>query len=468
MKNTLFLIIGGLFIVSGFFTVCSGSNTPTTITTPPGGAVTIEGDLWVGGMITINTSQLDGESIIEYYLDVIGAGDEVISGGTRWQRDNPQFPILESHHGNRFRVRVQRDEWEIDEFMASEITAPVVWGYRVDTIASFLPHATAPGNKDQKFDTGGDYWGLEIGANGMLYLACNIAYVGSRIIEINPNEYDDVWGQYKVRDFSGDIPGGLRGSIAVGPNDSVYASIVWGKDRDDGHYVVGYDQPGQNGLAWGSGNIFAKLNALPSPAETWDAANGLNLGPLVVDSEGTIFMVIDQWANRRVLIRISQDGTVSRITGGTTGTAFFNQTLGEMTIGPDGFIYLPDGWNDGAIRRIDPQTGVFTNFMGGQGWSHPFYLMSAITFGKDGNYYLIDKVGDDWEPVIRKITQDKEVSTIAGNPDSSTPGLVDGLARVNAKFNRPMGIAAAADGTVYVADAQNPIIFIRRISFDNT
>jgi sugar lactone lactonase YvrE len=78
----------------------------------------------------------------------------------------------------------------------------------------------------------------------------------------------------------------------------------------------------------------------------------------------------------------------------------------------------------------------------------------------DGKGNLL--VADRWNHRIRRISADGMVSTVAG---TGVPGYKDGPA-AEAQFDNPMGVAAAADGTIYVADTFNERI--RKIAPDGT
>jgi serine/threonine protein kinase/streptogramin lyase len=84
-----------------------------------------------------------------------------------------------------------------------------------------------------------------------------------------------------------------------------------------------------------------------------------------------------------------------------------------------------------------------------------FRLPNNIAVDHSGNIYVADTAND----VIRKITPDGTVSTLAGL--ARTHGSADGLGG-NARFWAPFGIAVDAAGNVFVADTANNTI--RKIS----
>ena len=80
---------------------------------------------------------------------------------------------------------------------------------------------------------------------------------------------------------------------------------------------------------------------------------------------------------------------------------------------------------------------------------------SGIALDSAGNIYLTDTQNS----TVRKLTPGGVVSTVAGTPGLA--GVADGAAAA-ARFNLPFGLAAAADGTLYIADTANHLI--RRIT----
>jgi sugar lactone lactonase YvrE len=86
-----------------------------------------------------------------------------------------------------------------------------------------------------------------------------------------------------------------------------------------------------------------------------------------------------------------------------------------------------------------------------------FRLPNNVAVDHLGNVYVADTAND----VIRKITPDGVVSTLAGAPHSH--GSADGPGS-QARFWAPFGIAVDASGTIYVADTANNTI--RKITAD--
>lgn len=84
----------------------------------------------------------------------------------------------------------------------------------------------------------------------------------------------------------------------------------------------------------------------------------------------------------------------------------------------------------------------------GEAFSATFNNPHGIAVDKNGTVYTADR----WSHIIRKITIDGMVSTLAGSPGES--GATDGPAST-ATFNEPWGLCVDEQGNVYVADTRN-------------
>ena len=127
-----------------------------------------------------------------------------------------------------------------------------------------------------------------------------------------------------------------------------------------------------------------------------------------------------------------------------------------VAIAKDGTIYVADAGESNRIRKISPEGNVTTLAGGGEGFgdgvglSALFNTPSALALGPDGNLFVADTGNNR----IRKITPEGQVTTVAGD---GTAGYVDGpVAR--AQFNGPIGLAVSQSGDIYVADTYNDVI----------
>jgi len=137
---------------------------------------------------------------------------------------------------------------------------------------------------------------------------------------------------------------------------------------------------------------------------------------------------------------------------GTGSAALFNTPRGVATA-PDGSVYVSDAGNQ-VIRKITPD-GVVTTVAGvpGVAGSDDTHLNtpSGIDVNDKGEVFFVDT----FNHVIRMITTDGKLVTVAGQLGVS--GFADGDAAA-AKFNAPVGLKIAPDGSIVIADTGNNVI----------
>lgn len=157
-------------------------------------------------------------------------------------------------------------------------------------------------------------------------------------------------------------------------------------------------------------------------------------------------------ANNHCIRKITPTGSVSTfagtptVAGNTNGTANakFNLPSG-ITIDGAGNLYVSDMGNN-LIRKISPQGAVTTLAGGSQGILN-FNQPQGITIDASGNLYVAD-AGNN---MIKKVDPQGNISVIAG---AITPGYVDSTSN-SARFNRPVGISVTSSGTLFVTDEHN-------------
>ena len=104
-----------------------------------------------------------------------------------------------------------------------------------------------------------------------------------------------------------------------------------------------------------------------------------------------------------------------------------------VEVTPDGVVTTVAGTTAAGTADGPAATATFNNPYG-------------IVVDGDGNIYVADLTS----ALIRKITPDGNVTTIAG----SSVGFADGLSNT-AKFNQPTDLAINGDGNIIVADLTN-------------
>jgi hypothetical protein len=142
---------------------------------------------------------------------------------------------------------------------------------------------------------------------------------------------------------------------------------------------------------------------------------------------------------------------------GAGPAARFNQPRGVAT-GPDGSLYVADTGNH-VIRKITPD-GVVSTIAGepgvagsndGPGPAAHLWQPMGLDVNAAGEIFI----ADTGNHIIRKLTADGTLVTIAGTP--AVPGFADGPA-LNSRFSGPVGVRVAEDGSIFVADTSNHVI----------
>ncbi len=141
---------------------------------------------------------------------------------------------------------------------------------------------------------------------------------------------------------------------------------------------------------------------------------------------------------------------------GTGTVASFSNLMG-VTVDTGGNVYVADSHNN-LIRKIT-RDGVVTTLAGsgavgsadGKGAAASFFNPAGVAADKSGNIF----VADTHNNLIRKISPDGVVTTIAGRRAGSADTS-------SVKFDGPAGIAVDTTGNLYATDWANDMI--RKIS----
>ncbi len=154
--------------------------------------------------------------------------------------------------------------------------------------------------------------------------------------------------------------------------------------------------------------------------------------------------------------------------GGPAALAQLNAPQG-IAIDPSGNIYISDSNNNRV--RIVTTNGIINTFAGNGQIGAPLafgdggpanqanlHLPGGLASDSSGNIYIAD-TGDN---LIRKVTTDGIVNTIAGD---GLPGYSgDTAAATSAELHGPQDVAVDSSGNVYIADTGNG--YIRKITSD--
>lgn len=126
----------------------------------------------------------------------------------------------------------------------------------------------------------------------------------------------------------------------------------------------------------------------------------------------------------------------------------------RVAVAPDGSFYVADGRFNNRIRRVG-RDGVITTvagngtfaFSGDGGPATQAGLFATnVAVAPDGGFYI----ADNGNHRIRRVGPDGIITTVAGTGTAGFSGD-DGPA-TQAQLNNPIGIAVAADGSLFIAD----------------
>jgi DNA-binding beta-propeller fold protein YncE len=201
----------------------------------------------------------------------------------------------------------------------------------------------------------------------------------------------------------------------------------------------------------------------PGPRERGTSSEFAEPFGVAISRDGAVYVADGGEAPR--ILRISPDGRVESVAGGARGFADGAgaharfDTPSALAIDAEGVLYVADTGNH-AVRRIAPDGRVTTlagdGVAGGtDGEAQHARFNGPIGIAVDGRGRVI--VADTYNDRVRAIDRDGRVATIAGGAEA---GAEDGSGS-DARFDTPCGVAIDAAENIYVADSGNGAI--RRI-----
>jgi RHS repeat-associated protein len=213
-------------------------------------------------------------------------------------------------------------------------------------------------------------------------------------------------------------------------------------------------RPGWGGNFGGDGGPAIK-------AMTWYPA-GLAVGP-----DGSLF--IADHRNHRIR-RVSPDGIMTSVAG--SGAVFVDGSFAgdggpatkarlyapmDVTVAPDGSLYIADGANH-RVRRVGPDGLISTVAGGGDSGADGIPAVkarlspTAVAVGPDGSVYVADVA--DWGSVrVRRIGLDGRIDTVAGGgTDPDRNGIPATQAKLTAPYGNLGGLAFGPDGSLYLCE----------------
>jgi sugar lactone lactonase YvrE len=284
------------------------------------------------------------------------------------------------------------------------------------------------------------------GATGVLFWALSLstALVANAQAQVRVESFSGS-GQAGFTNSEGQVgqfnrPHGLaidgKGNIYVSDRGNHAIRVVAGK-------VLVLAGTGTKGFANGPASA-AQFNepygvALSPDEKTLYVADYLNHAIRAIDLAG------------KQVTTLAGNGTAG-FANGVADKAQFNQPY-NVKADANGRLYVPDQ-NNHAIRRVDPDGTVSTiagngqsGFADGKPPEARFNNPTGLIIAADGTIYVADRNNHR----IRAVSPAGDITTIAGD---GTAGQQDGPAQT-AKFNRPIDVVLARDGSLVVSEENN-------------
>jgi sugar lactone lactonase YvrE len=186
---------------------------------------------------------------------------------------------------------------------------------------------------------------------------------------------------------------------------------------------------------------------------TGAAFNGPN--GVAVDASGNVFVA--DFSNFRLRVVTASGATTTLAGSGSSGSADGTGASASFSglrcvaIDGSGNLFACGG---SRIRKVTPGGAVSTlagggpgTFADGTGAAAAFNGPSGVALDASGNVIVADTANNR----VRRVTPGGVVTTLAG---SGAPAFADG-AGAGASFNRPCGVAVAANGDAFVTDQYN-------------
>jgi uncharacterized protein (TIGR03437 family) len=213
-----------------------------------------------------------------------------------------------------------------------------------------------------------------------------------------------------------------------------------------------------------------------APPSTPVAATSISIGQpqrVTVDAAGNFY-----FTSLNCVFKVDGGGTLTRLAGnsragysgdgGPAKQAQLNVPAG-LAIDASGDIFIADSGNN-VVRELTPDGKIQTVAGNGtQGYSGDFdvatqaqlHAPSGVAVDASGNLYIADSGNN----VIREVTTDGSISTFAGDGLASYSGdssTSTPAAPTQAGLHDPLDVAVGPNGTIYIVDTGNS--FIRTVS----
>jgi hypothetical protein len=242
-----------------------------------------------------------------------------------------------------------------------------------------------------------------------------------------------------------------------------------------------------NGLPITTGNTITTVAGNQSRGGTYSGDGGAatNAGinytaGVALDGTGNLYIAD---AFNCVVRKVSTTGIITTVAGNNSLAGSYSGDGGAATnagldfpigvaIDGSGNLYVADFYNNivrkvttnGIITTIAGNHGLGAGYSGDGGPATNATLDSPVnvTFDNSGNLYIAEYRNN----VVRKVTTSGIITTVAGKQTLGGGYSGDGGAATNAAFNQPQGVAVDGAGNLYIADGANNVI--RQVNTNGT
>lgn len=206
---------------------------------------------------------------------------------------------------------------------------------------------------------------------------------------------------------------------------------------------------------------------------------------VTTDSAGSVYIADEE---NNVIRKVTPDGLITTVAGipyvgsiystrfggdGGPATSAYLDNPAAVAIDAAGDLFIAD-YSNNVVRRVDATTGIITTYAGNaaapgyngdSGAATAVHLNgpSALAFDAAGNLYIADSRNN----LVRRVDTSGQLTTVAGSyylTASGTPP--SGVPATSVALLRPMGVAIAPDGSLYISDTGNGIV--RRVDGSGT
>jgi sugar lactone lactonase YvrE len=356
-----------------------------------------------------------------------------------------------------------------------------VRGATTNTPISGLDARVAPG--DFALHSGFLYWSdvegdrvvrMDLATSMIELVATGFSNPRGIAVDDEGNVYVGDYTAYRVRridgetgtvsTFAGDGVGTSDGNGSAATSAGVYGPYGVAVDADSLYISTYYgDRIRRVDLATGIISAYGGTGSESYSGDGGPATSAAIYSPRHLTFDGAGNLLIADHGNNRVRRINKADGTIETVAGGgdccfiAEGSAADQAYLSDphgLAVGPDGSIYVGDG-NNHLIRKITPD-GIINTIAGGFSPEGDLGTDARINapFGvasdhRDG-VLIADRSGSR---VLRLDRKTGEITVVAGTGRHGFSG--DGSLGSEADLSSPSDVAVDEEGNVYIADTYN-------------